>query len=168
MARAGRKNKYDTNVKPYLKDIKKSLERGIDEKDIAASLGVSVSSWCEYKNKYSEFAEVFKSKDMSEVLEKLDSALIKSACGYEYTEEKRVAKHDKDGDKIVLVETYKKHQPPNVTAIFGAYNRFDPNYIKDKAYYDLKQQELDLRKAIAESNSFDGLNFDDLKGNKKI
>ena len=48
-----------------------------------------------------------------------------------------------------------RHQPPNVTAIFGAYNRFDPNYVKDKAYFKLKREELDLKKAIAEANNFD-------------
>lgn len=164
MGKAGRKNKYETHIKPYFEDIKECLERGVDEKDIADKLGVSISSWCDYKNRYLEFAELFKKKDVSKILKDLDSALLKVACGYEYEEEKRVGRKDKDGEQIVIVEKYKKHQPPNVTAIFGAYNRFDPNYVKDKAYYDLKMQELELKKAIADSNSFDGLNFDSEKG----
>lgn len=165
MAKAGRKNKYETHIKPYLNEIKEALERGVEENKIAESCGVSVSSWCEYKNKYLEFAELFKKKDVSEILKKLDSALLKVACGYDYEEEKKVARKDKDGKQIVVaVEKYSKHQPPNVTAIFGAYNRFDPNYIKDKAYYDLKMQELELKRAIAEDNSFEGLNFENKKG----
>ena len=54
--------------------------------------------------------------------------------------------------------------PPDTTAIFGALNRFDPNYKKDSAYYELKKQELELKKAIAESNNFDlDLDFKELK-----
>lgn len=161
MAKAGRKNKYDTHIKPYLKEIKDALERGVEENKIAESCGVSISSWCEYKNRYLEFAELFKKKDVSKILKNLDSALLKVACGYEYEEEKRVGRKDKDGEQIVVVEKYKKHQPPNVTAIFGAYNRFDPDYVKDKAYYNLKIQELELKKTIAEDNSFDGLDFNE-------
>ena len=61
---------------------------------------------------------------------------------------------DADGNTKKHTEIIKGFQPPNVTAIFGAYNRFDPNYIKDKAYYELKQQELELKRMNAESNNF--------------
>jgi hypothetical protein len=120
---------------------------------------VSISSWCEYKNKYPEFAEVLKrdEQDTAAILKRLDSALLKCAEGFHYTEEKKVGRRDADGERIVLVEQYKKYQPPNPTAIFGAYNRFDPDYVKDRAYFNLKQQELELRKAIAQDNAFDEL-----------
>lgn len=164
-----RPSKYETHIKPYFDDIKKAYEKGVDEKEIAAKLGVSVSSWCEYKNKYSEFAELLKrdEEDTKKILERLDNALLRSAEGFTYEEEKVIAKKDKDGEKIVLVEKYKKYQPPNPTAIFGAYNRFDPNYVKDRAYYNLKQQELELRKAIASDRAFDELVFDDFEKGEK-
>lgn len=161
MAKAGRKSKYETHIKPHLKEIHDAFARGVEEKTIAASLGVGTSAWCEYKNKYPEFAELFK-RDESEtknIIEQLDGALLKVATGFRYEEEKVVARKDKEGEKIVLVEKYKKYQPPNPTAIFGAYNRFDPQYVKDRAYYDLKMQELELKKAIAKDNAFDELDI---------
>ena len=150
-----RPNKYESHIKPYLNDIKDAIERGVEENQIAKQLGVSVSSWCEYKNRYSEFAELFKKKDVSDILKRLDGALMKIATGYEYTEKKQYIKNEKDGEKVTYTEITTKHQPPNPTAIFGAYNRFDPNYVKDKAYYDLKQQELEIKRMNAEANVFD-------------
>lgn len=155
-----RPSKYDTHIKPYFEDIKSALSRGVDEKEIAKSLDVSTSAWCEYKNKFTEFRELFSDKkDYSAILERLDNALIKSACGYEYEELTVYTTTDEDGKTKTHKEKRQRHQPPNVTAIFGAYNRFDPNYKKDKAYYDLKREELDLKKALAEANNFD-LNID--------
>jgi hypothetical protein len=146
----GRKSKYETHVKPYFDDIKDALERGVEENKIAEGLGVSISSWCEYKNKYTEFAELFKKKDVSDILRRLDSALLKSAEGYNYEEKKVYITEGADGKKKKHTEIMTKHQPPNVTAIFGAYNKYDPNYVKDRAYFELKQQELELRKMNAE------------------
>lgn len=159
MAKAGRPNKYETHVKPHLEDIKAAYARGVEEKEIAKSLGVSITAWCDYKNKYPEFAKALKrdEQDTAEILKRLDSALLKCAEGFEYEEEKKVGRRDAKGENIVLIERYKRYQPPNPTAIFGAYNRFDPDYVKDRAYFNLKQQELELRKAIAKDNAFDDL-----------
>lgn len=150
-----RPNKYETHVKPYLNDIKSALERGVEEKAIYEKLGLGSSAWCDYKNKYAEFAEVFKKKDVSELLSRLDSALMKCAEGYEYQEKKQYIKKDEDGERVTYTEVTTKHQPPNPTAIFGAYNRFDPDYVKDKAYFELRRQELELKRNIAEANNFD-------------
>lgn len=157
MAKVGRKSKYETHIKPHLQEIKEAYKRGVDEKDIAENLGVSVSTWCEYKNKYSEFAEVLKrdEQDIKAILQRLDNALLKSAEGYEYQEKKQYIKKDGEGESVTYTEISTKHQPPNPTAIFGAYNRFDKDYVKDKAYFELKKQEYELKKAIAEANNFD-------------
>lgn len=159
----GRPSKYESKVKPFFKEIKAALNRGVEEKEIAKSIGISISSWCEYKNRYTEFAELFKKDEdkIREILDLLDSALIKSAVGFEYQEKKQYITEDENGNKKKHTEIYTKYSPPNVTAIFGAYNRFDENYKKDRAYYELKKQELELRKAIADSNNFD-LNLDEL------
>lgn len=151
---AGRKSKYDTHVKPHFADIIDALERGVEEKKIAEGLGVGTSAWCEYKNKYPEFAELFKKRDVSEILRQLDSALLKAATGYTYEEKKQYITEDEDGKTKKHTEITVKHQPPNVMALFGAYNKYDPNYVKDRAYYELKQQELELRKTMAENKDW--------------
>lgn len=162
-----RPNKYESHIKPYFDDIKDALERGVEEKQIAKGCGVSVSAWCDYKNKYSEFNELFKKKDTTKILKQLDGALMRSALGFKYKETKQYLKESADGrDAVIYTEVTEKEQPPNVTAIFGAYNRFDPDYKKDAAYYRLREQELQLKKAIAEANNFD-LSFNEEKGNEQ-
>ena len=159
-----RPTKYDTHVKPYFKEIKEAVDRGVDEKEIAKSLSISKSTWIEYKHKFSDFSNLLKRDEdkTKEILKQLDNALLKSATGFVYEEEKEYATIDKDGNVKKHKEKYKKYSPPNPTSIFGAFNRFDPDYKKDKAYYDLKRQELELKKALAEVNNFD-LNFDELE-----
>ncbi len=153
----GRPNKYETHIKPYFKEIKEAFEKGVEEKEIAKSLGVSVAAWCDYKNKYIEFKELLKRDEdaTKEILKRLDSALLKSAEGFEYQEKKQYITEDANGNKKKHTEVYTRYSPPNPTAIFGALNRFDKDYKKDKAYYELKKQELELRKLIAEASNFD-------------
>lgn len=159
----GRPNKYESHVKPHFKEIKEAFDRGVEEKEIAKSLGISVSTWCDYKNKYSEFAELLKRDQdkTKEILQRLDSALLRIAEGFEYKEQKQYITEDESGRKKKHTEIMTRYYPPNPTAIFGALNRFDPDYKKDKAYYDLKKQELELKKLVAESSNFD-LNLEDM------
>lgn len=149
----GRPSKYETGIKPYLKEIHDAYVRGVDEKDIAENLGLSMSTFCKYKKEYSELSEVLKrdEKDVKAILETLDNALLRKARGFHYLEEEIAP----DG----TITQKKKYSPPDTTAIFGAYNRFDKDYIKDKAYYELKVKKLKLEKAVAESKCID-LGFD--------
>jgi hypothetical protein len=39
-----------------------------------------------------------------------------------------------------------KYAVPDTNAIYGVLNLYDNDYVKDKKHYDLKQQELELRK----------------------
>ena len=54
---AGAKSKYETNIKPYLKEIRKKIKEGVTESEIAKALGISVASLNNYKLKYPELKE---------------------------------------------------------------------------------------------------------------
>lgn len=157
---AGRPSKYETNIKPYFDQIKKWLEQGATERQIAKQLGVAYSTYNAYKVKYSEFAELIKTKDMKPLVEELRSALVKRALGFEYKESKsywRIPKGSvkKEDAECIYKEEYKKYQPPDTTAIFGALNIYDPEYVRDKKNHELREKDYELRKAIAEANNFD-------------
>lgn len=152
---SGRPSKYDTHIKPYFLEIKQMLEKGLTEKEIAKALHIAYSSWNKYKAEKKEFSELIKSKDMTPLIEELENALVKRAKGFNYEEKKQYITEDENGNKKKHTEITIKYQPPDTTAIFGALNRFDPNYKKDAAYYELKKQELELRKAIAKDNAFE-------------
>lgn len=153
---AGRPSKYETHIKPHFEQIKKWAEQGATEKQIAQQLGVAYSSFCLYKTKYTEFSEILKQKDMKPLVEELRGALVKKALGFQYKEKKEYLKEDPEtGKKAKYIEITTKESLPDTTAIFGALNLYDPDYVRDKKNHDLREKDYELRKAIAKANNFD-------------
>lgn len=173
MAKRGRKNKYETNIKPKLQLIQE-LSRTMTEKDIAKRFGVSYSgSWSEYKKKYPELSEALKNGRQNLVSE-LKSTLIKKAIGYDYSETKVITEKVKlpeemysalldsgftpeqiEQSQLVRTETYYKKMHPDVAAINLALKNYDKeNWANDPQSLELKKKELELRKKQVENNSW--------------
>jgi hypothetical protein len=155
MAKTGRKSIYDTVIAPHIDEIKKAVANGATIKEIADALEIAESTLNKYKAEKKELSDAFARGRASIVIE-IRGALLKKALGYDYEEEKRIGRKDGKGENIVLVEKYKKHQPPSETAAAMLLRNYDENWLdKDSATTQLKQQEFELRKAIADSNNFD-------------
>lgn len=147
----GRKNKYDEYVQPFIPKIIEWTKSGATEKEICTALGVSVSTFNEYKNKYSELSDALRAGRQNVVLD-IKAALLKRALGFEYEERKGSRK----GEALTNVEVYKRYCPPDTTAAAMLLRNYDDSWRdKDSMTSDLKQQEMELRKAIAEANNFD-------------
>ena len=151
--KAGRKGKYDTHVLPFFDRIEKMLNEGASEKQVAEALGVSYPAWNNYKVQYPALGELC-SKPRTELVDKLRSALVKRALGYNYEVKKVYIDEDEKGNKKKHTEIFTKHAMADVTAIFGALNIYDPDYVKDRKAHELKEQELELRRMIAETKDF--------------
>lgn len=152
MADVGRKSKYESHVKPHFEQIDKWLNNGASEKQCAENLGIAYATWNNYKTKYSEFYELC-SKPRTTLVDDLRSALVKRALGFEYEEKKQFITQEVDpvtkkpvGKPVMKTEIYTKKALPDTTAIFGALNIYDEDYVKDRKQYELKQQELELRR----------------------
>lgn len=156
----GRPSRYDAEIKPHLTEIENAVKSGATDKEIADAFGMSVSSIYEYKRKYKEFSQAF-ARGRKRIVYEIKAALLKKALGFEYQEEKTVAKKDKEGKNIVLIEQYKRYCVPSETAAAMLLRNYDENWRdNDKASAEIKKQETELRKAIAEANNFD-LNLND-------
>lgn len=154
--KGGRPCKYESHVKPYLDQIRKWAKQGASEKQMAKQLKVAYSSWNEYKVRFPEFSEFLKEMDRPELVEELRSALVKKALGFEYKEKKEYIKEDPDtGDTVKYTEVTTKMSLPSETAIFGALNLYDKDYVRDRANHELRKEDLNLRKALAKANNFD-------------
>ena len=156
--KAGRKGKYETCVKPFFDIIEKHLQDGAAEKQIATEvLQISYATWNLYKQQHPEFRELCE-KPRTKVVEELRSALVRRALGFEYEEKKtyyRKPRGASDNEiEYIYSEVCKKQALPDTTAIFGALNIYDPDYVKDKKAHELKEQELELRKMQAELKNF--------------
>lgn len=152
--RGGRPEKYETHVKPYLELIKNQVADGATEEQIAKNLRVAYSTFSVYKLKYPELKEALKNK--GPLVEKLRGALVKKALGFTYKEKKEYVREDPaTGEKVKYIEIQTRESLPDTTAIFGALNLYDPDYVKDKKSHELKEKDYELRKQIAEANNFD-------------
>lgn len=150
MAKAGRRTKYDSFVKPHLKKIEEWARSGATEKEICDALGIALSTFYEYKKQYSELSSALRAGRQHVVLN-IKAALLKKALGFEY-EEKRGVK--KDGE-IVSMEVYMRYSPPDTTAAAMLLRNYDENWRdKDSASTDFKRQEIEIKKALAKENNF--------------
>lgn len=155
MAKAGRKSKYDEYVKPHLEQITEWSRSGATEKEISTALGVALSTFSDYKNKYSELSDALRAGRQTVILN-VKAALYKKAIGFEYEEKRGVKK----GDKVVSTEIYKRYSPPDTIAAAMLLRNYDDEWRdKDSVQTDFKRQEIEIKKALAEANNFD-VDFD--------
>lgn len=151
----GRKSKYDEYVAPHLDEIRKWVEAGATDDEIAKSLNIGTSTLITYKKKYPAFQQAF-ARGREKVVIEIKAALLKKALGFEYEEEKRVGRKDKNGENIILVEKYRRYCPPSETAAGMLLRNYDKEWRDtDQTSVTMRQQEHDLRKAIAEAANFD-------------
>lgn len=151
----GRPSRYETEIQPHIADIKKAVEAGATVEEIAKAFGIAVSTLHKYKAEKKELKDAF-ARGREKIVFEIKAALLKKALGFEYKEQKKVGRKDKDGESVVLIENYTRYCPPSETAARMLLVNYDESWRdQDNATATLKQQELDLKKAIAESNNFD-------------
>lgn len=154
---AGAKSKYETNIKPYLKEIRKKIKEGVTESEIAKALGISVASLNNYKLKYPELKEALSKDKGKAVLEKLKNAGIDAACGYYKLNETTNITIDKDGNPKKSKVITKTWYPPNPTLnlfyvkLFGK----DEGITSDPLDYELRKAKLELDAEIAKAKNWD-------------
>ena len=160
---AGRKSKYETCVKPYLEDINKKVRQGVTEESIAKSLGISVATLNNYRNKYPEFKEALSKDKGADVLQRLINAGIEAACGYYKENETTTVILDESGVASKSQKTVTKTwYPPNpVLNKFYALNfGKDEGIASDPLDYEMRKAKQELDEAILKGKSW---YIDDIK-----
>ncbi len=151
----GRPSKYDTEIKPHIKEIKKAVEAGATVEEIADAFGIAESTIYKYKKEKKEFSEAF-THGRKKIIIEIKGALLKKALGYDYEEKKQYITEDASGNKKKHTEIMTRHMPPSETAGAMLLRNYDQTWLdRDNISTQLKQQEMELKKAIAESNNFD-------------
>lgn len=151
----GRPSKYDQEIKPHIEEIRKAVEAGATVEEIAKAFNISVSTIYKYKTEKKEFSDAF-ARGREKVIFDIKAALLKKALGYEYQEKKQYIKKDENGENVTYTEITTRHQPPSETAGAMLLRNYDKEWLdKDNISTEFKRQELQLKKAIAESTNFD-------------
>ena len=155
---AGRKNKYETNVKPYLDDINKKIREGITESAIAKALGISVATLNNYKLEHPELRDALSRNKGADILQELVNEGIKAAKGYWVEEETTTYGRDEDGNVVVKgVVKSKKWIPANpVLHKFYALNfGKSEGLVNDPLEYELKKAKAEFEEEQAKIKNWE-------------
>lgn len=148
----GRKNKYETHVKPYLNQIQEWYE-DLDERQIADKLGIAVSTWEKYKTQYPELREVLK-KGKQHLVGELKVSLKKKAKGF-YYEETKTCIREAGGKQVKVVEKFKKYAQPDTGALHLLLKNLDENWHNDdQVTIDFKKKQLELTERKVDQNEW--------------
>lgn len=151
----GRPSKYEKEVQPHLEEIKKAVEAGATVEEIAKAFNIAVSTLHKYKAEKKELMDAF-THGREKVVFEIKAALLKKALGFNYEEKKQYITEDDNGNKKKHTEISQRYCPPSETAAAMLLRNYDNTWLdKDTTSTELKKQEMELRKAIAESNNFD-------------
>lgn len=152
----GRKCKYDEHVKPYLEKIREWKKVGATDQKICEVLGISKTAYYEYLDKFPELKDARK-KGVVEFCFDLRSELAKLATKHTLETKKQYIKQDQEtGNKTQYTEITTREVDADPAAINLLLKNLDrENWSNDPQNLSLKQQELELRKAIAKSQNFD-------------
>lgn len=115
---------------------------GLSDKQIAKNIGVSVSTLCEWKNRFPELSEAIK-RGKRPVDVQVENALYRSALGFKQTVKKPIKLRRKDGSEFIEYGEEEVYIAPNITAqIFWLKNR-KPEYWRDKPVAPVKTEEVE-------------------------
>ena len=112
--------------------------------------------WVEYAKKYPEFSEAIK-KGQAEFCLDLRGELAKLATKHTLETKKQYIRQDMEtGHKTQYTEITTKEVDADIAAINLLLKNLDrENWSNDPAHVELRRQELELRRQIAEANNFD-------------
>ncbi len=134
----GRKGVYETKIQPKFQDIKKYLEEGLSERQIAYNLGIAYSTFNKYKKEKTEFSELLCNSRASPVKE-LENALFRRAIGCEYKERRKKVIDGKVTEEIIIKESL-----PEVSAIKYLLQNWG-DYTSDPQILSIKEREIKLK-----------------------
>ena len=128
--------KYDYWItQEGLTEIEGMARDGLTDKQMAHNIGIAESTLNEWKNRFPEFKESLK-RGKEVVDREVESALLKTALGFYYTEEQVT---NSGG-----VVTTKKYAKPNTTAqIFWLKNRKQVEW-RDKQEIEQTNRNIDI------------------------
>lgn len=155
----GRKSKFDEVIKPREEEIKKLLKQGVSEKEIAAYLGISYSTWKTHKRKNKSLLAIV-TNNRGKPIEDLETAMFECAIGFTKKVKKAMKLKDvvyENGKRLRETERIEYYEEevyvaPSIAAQqFLLKNWAKNKYSNNPAELDVKKEEFKLAKKVKES-----------------
>ena len=142
-----------TILEDNLEQIKEWKKLGATDEQICNQLGVSRSTWYKHIKENPHISDAIKTGTQFFVLE-LKGELARKAFKHTLETKKQYIKHDLEtGHKTQYTEITTKEVDGDTGALHLLLKNLDKeNWSENWQSYDLKKQELELRKEMAENN----------------
>lgn len=142
-----------TILENNLEQIKEWKKLGATDEQICKQLNISLSTWYKHIKENPHISEAIKTGTQFFVLE-LKGELARKAFKHTLETKKQYIKHDLEtGHKTQYTEITTKEVDGDTGALHLLLKNLDKeNWSENWQSYDLKKQELELRKEIAENN----------------
>lgn len=151
----GRPNKYESHIKPNLKQIAEWKKNGATDEQVCEQLGVSKSVFYAAKAKYKEFSEILKNSRENFIAD-LRGELARLAFKHSLETVKVYSKTDKSGQTVTYKEKTSKEVDGDIAAIHLLLKNLDrENWADNPQGLEIKKRELELKRLIAEAQNFD-------------
>jgi hypothetical protein len=128
-------------TKKNISVIEKLAGDGYTDAQLAKRMGISTSTFYEWKNKYSEFSDAIK-RGKNIIVEAVENSLYTSAIGYQYDEVTREPLlnlltgepllDEKGNQRMYITKIVTKHAAPNQTAQIFILKNLKPEAWNDR------------------------------------
>jgi len=110
-------------TKAQIEGAYESAKQGLSDKEIAREIKVPYATFRKHKEQFIASLKKGREEGIPVIVDDLQSALLKKACGFEYTE----VQEKKDGKgNVVEKRTTKKYQPPDTLSLIFALCNLEP------------------------------------------
>ena len=152
---AGRKSVYDTHIKPHLDKIREWRKVGGTVEHMCEILGVSEATFYKHLKEKAEFQDAYKKGTVEFVMD-LRGELAKLATKHTLETVKVYKKKDEETGAVTeYQEKTVREVDADVAAINLLLKNLDrENWANDPQNLDIKKQELELRKMLAEAKEW--------------
>ena len=148
---AGRKGKYETHVKPRLKEIENWKKVGATDEQIANQLGIGVSTFYDYRKQHKEFSDTLIYATTNFILEIRGELAEMCKKRKLQTVKKYIKKDLETGKKTEYTEVTERELDPNLGALELMLKNIDrENFKHDWDNYEFKKLEMELKQKLAD------------------
>lgn len=140
---------HDWLTRDGLLQIEGWARLGLTDEQISKNIGISRSTFNEWKRKYTDISDSLK-KGRGPLVFEIENALVKKALGYVDTESIVTEEKMVDGQIVELKKTVKRKYPPDTgSAIFLLKNK-RPDLFQDKPKTTADKRAVELENTIRE------------------
>jgi hypothetical protein len=152
------RNSKENNLLKNIDIIKELKAQGATDVQIAGHLGICKSTWYKYIKENEELKAALE-EGKAELCSELVGKLVTLARGgYSLTTTRTV-----ENDNGIVTETTVKEQAPNLGALMFALKNLDSeHFTSEPRMVKLKEQELELKKTVAENNNWLSFELEEL------